>query len=234
LNIPFSEPDDVNEWLDEYQGGIQNILHSILDGTIVNGVNSGIALSVEGTCVQMVPFKAKEKCRVLILGCGNSRLGEDMLKDGWTGGITNVDFSPVLISQMKERYNKTIRHNVNDAVRVTSKEKDGNTSTEQMTFICSDVANGLDFQDSSFDLIIHKGLLDAMACHFMRNYHIKSLMNECTRILDQNGAMVCISSAKRENRLEYLEHEDWTGGIWINEEQKPQMNEQRDDQERSR
>ena len=37
-------------------------------------------------------FPSKDLCRVLIVGCGNSRLGEDMMSDGWNGSlITNID-----------------------------------------------------------------------------------------------------------------------------------------------
>ena len=235
MKLSISEPNDVYEWLSGYEGGIKSSLHSLLNGVVGDGVDNSITPCVRGLYVKMNPFKPKEECRVLILGCGNSRLGEDMLRDGWTGGITNIDFSPAVISQMRERYDKTIQRKLDNVSR--SKKHGGITLAEhnrRMKYICGDVANGLDFADSSFDLIIHKGLLDAMTCHFMRNYHIKSLMNECTRLLDQSGAMVCISSGKRESRLEYLEHNDWSGGIWVKEVQKSEMYELRDDNENSK
>ena len=47
------------------------------------------------------PSRANSK--ILVLGCGNSNLSEDVLRDGWTGGITNVDFSEVVIEQMKAK-----------------------------------------------------------------------------------------------------------------------------------
>ena len=49
-------------------------------------------------------FPLKEHCKVLIVGCGSSRLGEDMMKDDWVGGIVNVDYSKVVIEQMKKRH----------------------------------------------------------------------------------------------------------------------------------
>ena len=51
-------------------------------------------------------FPAKSRCRVLIIGCGNSHLGEEMMLDGWLGGISNVDYSNVVISQMKQHYDE--------------------------------------------------------------------------------------------------------------------------------
>ena len=40
--------------------------------------------------------------KILNLGCGNSRLSEEMFEDGYTN-ITNIDFSDKVISQMSER-----------------------------------------------------------------------------------------------------------------------------------
>ena len=41
------------------------------------------------------PFLCYEDCRVLILGCGNSTFGEDMIRDGWKGPITNIDLASI-------------------------------------------------------------------------------------------------------------------------------------------
>lgn len=76
-------------------------------------------------------YPAKEYCRVLIVGCGSSRLGEDMIKDGWgwmvetpepyknggersagVPGITNVDFSEIVIAQMEQRANDSFYRTV--------------------------------------------------------------------------------------------------------------------------
>mmetsp|Transcript_4641 Transcript_4641/g.6786 ORF Transcript_4641/g.6786 Transcript_4641/m.6786 type:complete len:368 (-) Transcript_4641:194-1297(-) len=61
--------------------------------------------SMDGVLNQASTFPPREKCRVLVIGCGNSRLSEDMLSDNWTGGITNVDYSSVVIRKMREKYN---------------------------------------------------------------------------------------------------------------------------------
>ena len=230
--IVNSQQTDGHEWLDEYHGEIRNTLSSIANGQMIIDENNHFIPHENNVYVTAIPFKPIDKCRVLILGCGNSRLGEDMIKDGWTGGITNVDFSSVVIEQMKERYKETF-DSKDDTARDCSSENEKASVKQKpnMNFVCADVTKGLDFQDSSFDLIIHKGLLDAMACHFLRSYDTKALMNECVRLLDKNGAMVCISSSRKENRLEYLEHQGWTGGIWVKQAPKPQMDEQRDENE---
>jgi SAM-dependent methyltransferase len=40
---------------------------------------------------------------VLEVGCGNSRLGEELLREGVAGGITCVDLSPVAVQRMRDR-----------------------------------------------------------------------------------------------------------------------------------
>jgi 2-polyprenyl-3-methyl-5-hydroxy-6-metoxy-1,4-benzoquinol methylase len=41
--------------------------------------------------------------QVLEVGCGNSRLGEDLLREGVAGGITCIDLSPVAVHKMRDR-----------------------------------------------------------------------------------------------------------------------------------
>jgi hypothetical protein len=40
---------------------------------------------------------------ILVPGCGSSRLSEDMLADGFTGGISNIDISRTAIDLMTDR-----------------------------------------------------------------------------------------------------------------------------------
>ena len=70
---------------------------------------------------------------ILMLGCGNSRLSEDMYDDGFTT-VSNIDISKVCIDQMVEKY----------------RDKTGLT-WQQMN--CS----ALEFPDESFDVVLDKG-----------------------------------------------------------------------------
>jgi hypothetical protein len=60
---------------------------------------------------------------VIILGCGNSELGEHMLKDGFTL-IANVDFSSVVIHQMKKMYTDNWYREMHQRLREERKLKD--------------------------------------------------------------------------------------------------------------
>ena len=75
-----------------------------------------------------------------MVGCGNSKMSEEMAADGYPW-VTNMDISPVVLHKMKDVYEK---HNNYD-------------------FIALD-ATKMNFRDNSFDLCIDKGTFDALAC----------------------------------------------------------------------
>ena len=74
----------------------------------------------------------KKDDAVLMAGCGNSRLSEDMFEDGFAN-ISNVDISRVVIDQMGDKY------------------KDKPALTFQQMNVCS-----LEFPDESFDAVTAK------------------------------------------------------------------------------
>uniref|UniRef100_A0A0D9XT76 Uncharacterized protein n=1 Tax=Leersia perrieri TaxID=77586 RepID=A0A0D9XT76_9ORYZ len=41
---------------------------------------------------------------VFEVGCGNSQLGEELLREGVAGGITCVDLSPVAVQRMRDHF----------------------------------------------------------------------------------------------------------------------------------
>lgn len=173
-------------------------------------------------------FPSKENCKVLIIGCGNSTLGEDMMKDGWTGNITNVDFSKTVIKQMKERYNASRYRKIqNIQIRRQSENekfpklestrssyneqnKVKNKITRQipkMAFECADVTESLPFSDGSFDLIMCKGTLDSVLCSKGGILKTKRMMSECHRVLKKDsGVLAVVSFGAPDNRLMYFEN----------------------------
>ncbi|KZT07273.1 S-adenosyl-L-methionine-dependent methyltransferase [Laetiporus sulphureus 93-53] len=77
--------------------------------------------------------------RILMLGCGNSKLSEEMYDDGYRN-IVNIDYSGVLISKMHHRYAST---------------------RPEMEWHEMDIRS-LTFPSASFDIAIDKGTMDAM------------------------------------------------------------------------
>ncbi|KAL6909978.1 hypothetical protein ACP4OV_001236 [Aristida adscensionis] len=78
---------------------------------------------------------------VLEVGCGNSRLGEELLQEGVAGGVTCVDLSPVAVQRMRDRL-----------------ARQGTKGVEVV------VADMIDrpFEQFSFDLVIEKGTMDVL------------------------------------------------------------------------
>ncbi|XP_006867105.1 PREDICTED: methyltransferase-like protein 13 isoform X2 [Chrysochloris asiatica] len=82
-------------------------------------------------------IKPREK--VLVIGCGNSELSEQLYDVGYQD-LVNIDISEVVIKQMKDR-NATRR--------------------PQMSFLKMDMMQ-MEFPDASFQVVLDKGTLDAV------------------------------------------------------------------------
>jgi len=174
-----------------------------------------------------VPFPSKEKCRVLHVGCGNSRLGEMMLHGGFTN-IVNVDYSEVVIRKMQEKYDENffadlqsciVKEDIlRNALGLESRD-DNNLNafksvlTPSMTFEVADIAEGMhSYPDESFDLILCKKTLDMILCGAGSVANARSMMTECFRLLNkESGVMMIISSARPEDRAVYFENDAWSG-----------------------
>jgi len=197
--------------------------------------------------VEASTFPPKENCRVLIIGCGNSRLGEEMIYDNWNSGlIKNIDYSSTVVRQMQERYNDEFYQkvqNLSDREKNTllhsfiddkgfetgktnkiklPKKKSAHT---KMSFEFADVTERLPFPESEFDMIICKATLDSILCSNGALSSVESMMKECARVLDVNhGVMVVVTHGNPDNRMSYFknaEDEWWRGGIKVHTVPKP-------------
>ena len=157
-----------------------------------------------------------KKCRVLIAGCGTSQVGEAMLSDGFQD-ITNIDFSSIVIDQMKEKYTNEWHTNLFANLRHERKLGEDDSSNTQppqkMIFEVMDLTKKLKFANDTFDLIVCKGTLDAvLCCTNNTECKIKCMMNECHRVLssaEQRGVMMIISYGEPEYRLNLFDTNQW-------------------------
>lgn len=149
-------------------------------------------------------------CRVLVLGCGNSSLGAHMYEAGWRGGnfesdagtrFVQVDFSPVVIDQMNERYNDNYYQSLFGP---------HTNSVPRMEFMCCDVTKTpLPFDAGSFDLILCKGLFDALLCSAGSVFNVRSMVKECVRLLNDDGGVLMVCTyGNPDNRQVFLEGEE--------------------------
>ena len=124
-----------------------------------------------------------------------------MIRDGWKGKITNIDFSPVVVEQMKKKY--------------CTPEFAARYSCTPMEFVCGDITKGLPFDDKSFDLIICKGTFDAILCSNGSVANAKTLVAECSRVLaNGHGVLFLVSYGNPDSRVVFLEHENDLAFYW--------------------
>jgi len=142
--------------------------------------------------------------QILVVGCGNSRLSEDMFDEGYTN-ITNVDISMVAIKSMQEKY----------------RDKVG------MTYAQMDVRS-MDSPDASFNVVVDKGTLDSVLCGESSTGNVQKALNEITRVLDSKGVYVCISHGQPSYRLSYLQRPEFGWDVKVHTVLKPMMGMQQD------
>lgn len=124
----------------------------------------------------------KHSNSILIVGCGNSRLSEDLFDVGFHS-IHNIDISDVVVRQM------------------TARNKD---KRPEMKFVKMDMLH-MSYDDSSFDCVIDKGTLDAIFCNNdeVTVSKVDCMFNEIKRVLKLSGRYVCITLAQ-EHILEKI------------------------------
>lgn len=144
----------------------------------------------------IVSFPPIHEARVLILGCGNSSFAQDMRHDGWTGRMTSLDFSDVVIDQQRERS----RH-----------------VSPKMEFVCHDLTTGLPFPNESFDLIIAKATFDAILTGPTGPFRARHLVQEVVRCLAPgHGIFFMVTNGNPDSRLVHLEHQNELYYYWNN------------------
>ncbi|KIY48139.1 S-adenosyl-L-methionine-dependent methyltransferase [Fistulina hepatica ATCC 64428] len=110
----------------------------------------------------IIPDKSS---RILMLGCGNSTLSEDMWSDGYHD-IVNIDYSSIVIEQMRRRH----------------------------PWLEMDVRD-LQFPDGSFDIAIDKGTMDAMMTLKGDVWDPpQQVIDDCTKEVDEVVRVLCPDS----------------------------------------
>lgn len=136
--------------------------------------------SYEGMEETLASFLTQDS-KVLVPGCGNSRLSEEIYEKK-TKKVTSVDISSVAIEAMKEKH----------------PDRPG------LTYSIMDVRK-LDFHPGVFDVIVDKGTLDSLLCSDEADRNAALACAEYSRVLAPGGVCLILSYGVPENRLALLQ-----------------------------
>ncbi|PIA53685.1 hypothetical protein AQUCO_00900338v1 [Aquilegia coerulea] len=118
---------------------------------------------------------------VLMVGCGNAVMSEDMVKDGYEN-ITNIDISSVAIVMMRKKYEHI----------------------PQLKYMQMDVRDMSLFPDDSFDTVIDKGTLDSLMCGTNAPLSATQMLGEVSRVLKPGGVYMLITYGDPRVRIPHL------------------------------
>lgn len=139
--------------------------------------------------------------QILNIGCGNSRLSEEMYEEGYKS-ITNIDISDVVIKNMKEKYS---------------------TEKPEMQWRCMDARKMDALPGELFNVVVDKGSLDSILCGEGSTHNAQKALTEISRVLHKNGVYLCVSHGQPTYRLTYLERPEFGWKVTVQTVQKPMM-----------
>ena len=134
----------------------------------------------------------KKSDYILVLGCGSSRMAEELYQSEFTS-VANIDFSSVVIKQMQERH----------------------AEKPTLTWKVMDVTERLDFEQSRFDVCIDKACLDCVLCADSSTNAVANAIYNIIRVLKPTGTFLLISHWGPEKWLGYLEVESYNWKISV-------------------
>lgn len=146
-------------------------------------------------CVSRVFSPSRCSCaapQVLVVGCGNSELSEQMYDVGMCEDIVNIDISDAVIRQMQER---------------------SGSKRPKMSYLLMDMLQ-MDFPDAHFQVVLDKGTLDAILTDEEETTLAKvdKMFAEISRVLQVGGRYLCVSLAQAhvlKKAVEYFSQEGW-------------------------
>ncbi|KAI7726748.1 hypothetical protein M8C21_026653 [Ambrosia artemisiifolia] len=118
----------------------------------------------------LTEINGQTEVQILVPGCGNSRLSEQLYDEGFRC-ITNIDFSKVVIGDMLKR---NVRSRPVMRWRV-------------MDMTC------MQFADKSFDIVLDKGGLDALMEPELGPTLGTQYVSEVKRVLKEGGKFICLT-----------------------------------------
>ncbi|KAH7820389.1 putative protein kinase domain protein [Monocercomonoides exilis] len=130
----------------------------------------------------IINAEIKKDANILHIGCGTSRVGEEMYADGYQH-IVNTDFSPKAIEIMKAKVS----------------DKPG------LQYAVEDVLDLLEQPESQYDAVIGKGCFDSILCTETSFKNAQNMLAGVAKVLKPGGVYVEISYKGREDGYPYFQ-----------------------------
>mmetsp|Transcript_6772 Transcript_6772/g.9189 ORF Transcript_6772/g.9189 Transcript_6772/m.9189 type:complete len:245 (+) Transcript_6772:282-1016(+) len=138
--------------------------------------------------------------QILIVGCGNSAVGESLYDEGFRK-ITSIDYSEPCISLMKTR--------------------SANTRPELKYFTVD--ASILPFPDDTYQTVFDKGTLDCVACGTDPAERVHKVLKNVSRVLRTGGIFAYYSYSSPDNRVIFLKKDYYSWELSIHVIKKPSL-----------
>merc|ERR1712070_79338 len=129
------------------------------------------------------------EAKVLMVGCGNSRLSEEMYEDN-IKDITNIDISDVVIKDMTRKC----------------------TAMDCMRWHCLDVL-ALPFGENDFEAVVDKGTLDSVLCGEGSTKNVALMCKHISRVLKPGGVYIVISYGQPDYRLSFFDKPEYNWSL---------------------
>jgi SAM-dependent methyltransferase len=129
--------------------------------------------------LEVIADKVPLEAECLMVGTGLSHLPAAVLERR-QASITLQDSSETCIQQLKERYGETMKYAVGDATKLS------------------------DFVQGDFDMVLDKGLMDAIFCGEGYDAPIRTLLEESSRVLKTGGAYLLVGYRLPTSTHEFL------------------------------
>lgn len=121
--------------------------------------------------------------KVLVIGCGSSKLSETLYNRGFKN-ITSIDTSAPVIGHLVTRYQ----------------------DYEGMEFLVMDARYMARFDENSFDIVFDKGCLDSVFCTVNSYLDVLKINQEICRILKPGRNFISISGCSEKARMAHFNH----------------------------
>ena len=170
------------EWYGDWTTLRQVLTNTFLGTTNTNQTNE------DAKDAEKKEKKERRRQRILVPGCGNSKLSSDLYDAGYEE-VTNVDFSPTCVREM-------LVQNVR--------------KRPKMRWLVMDMTDMKQFKDESFDYVVDKGSLDALMGDAEDTEGTRSghkFLSEVKRVMSRDeGAAYVIVTLSQDHVLETILH----------------------------